>query len=282
MHQRTSKRTWVVWAAGLMMVAGSSVALGQAADPMAGPKVEDKSLPGNGGKFGEGQGERRERPIPHRLFLRAVMELGKESSPVETRLSDEQRGQIKGLNEAFVSDLKAYAAEHKEEIKELRPMLEPRERGRLDRLANAERELEDRREMEQGQPRDARGGGRGRWRGPEGERGGEDKEPAAIGTEQERTQARERVRELMEGAPRPEDVQSDIFAVLTDAQREAVKKNLDKARESMRGGPMGGEGFDREAMRERLKNMSPEEREQFREQMRERFQERRARGEEPK
>ena len=114
--------------------------------------------------------------------------------------------------------------------------------------------------------------------------------------------AKARLQELLESAPKPADTHAKMFAVLTDAQKPVLQKELDrlkkevedrqmapKARKKVEGrlgkdgkepgagapdaGPITSIDDPRipERMRERLKNMRPEDRQQALERLKERF-----------
>ncbi len=83
----------------------------------------------------------------------------------------------------------------------------------------------------------------------------------------------------MDGAPKPADAHARVMAVLTEAQRDAVNKEVerlqkeaaDHGRDGQKGDAgKGGEGFREELLsrltpqeRETLKGMSPEQRREF-------------------
>lgn len=107
--------------------------------------------------------------------------------------------------------------------------------------------------------------------------------------------AAQRLKEIIEGAPKFKDAEAQAWAVLTEKQRPMVQDELARLRENgqsrlnpgegrppkggPKGGPNGGPGGGpggpdaqggREKLRERLENMSPEEREQMKQKLQER------------
>lgn len=280
-----------VWA--LVVTAGLALNAGALAqsddDALGGPKVKDNSVQGERRTL-TGKGDEkfaRAGRLPPRTFERAMGVLHADDAPENLRLTDTQEGQIKNIREEFLGQMRDYIAEHKDEVQQLREKLPARERGRVDQFL---------------------GGGRGPGGpgGPEGERrprgkgdgkgerpgkGGPDGAPpppprdsdAMQGDEPmvdagETEAAKARLKELIDGAPKPADAHARVMAVLTEAQREAVNKEVerlqkeaaDRGREAPKGEPGAGGGPREEFLknltpeeREKLKNMSPEERREF-------------------
>lgn len=95
--------------------------------------------------------------------------------------------------------------------------------------------------------------------------------------------AAQRLKEIMAGAPKFKDAEAQAWAVLTDKQRPIVQDELARLRENgqsrlnpgegrpPKGGPGGPDAQGgREKLRERLENMSPEEREQMKQKLQDR------------
>jgi hypothetical protein len=262
----------------LTFLAGTTLAQEAApAGGLEGPKVTEPSAPGVNRKFTSGGGNKEAvRPTPMPIFVRAFGVLRGDKADDATRLSEDQIASLEKIGEAHRAAMTAYVSEHRAEIEALRDALPPEERRRVDgRL----RELS---------------GGRGE-RGPDGVKGGKPPKgerpagdapdamdpmsdaPSKDGAKPEKAtgDAMGRLRELMEGAPNAADAQAKMWAVLTEAQRPVVEKELARVKEeaSKRGAERGkgkgagkGDGqVDMEALpprlRERLENMTPEERE---------------------
>jgi hypothetical protein len=257
----------------LTMLAGSLVTVqaAQADDDLGGPKVKDNSVPGGRGKLGDGSAPRGEgRPQAPRAFIRAVESLTAESTPAELHLTAEQESKIQSFRSDFEAKVQAYREANKEEVTKLREDVGPRERRRIDEML------------------------RGPGEGPRGERR-EDMPPPREGKpgddmmdsdkpadkpvdEAKATAARARLKEIMEAAPQPTEVQTAVMGILTEQQKEHVRVTMEKMAHERRGemGERGGRGEEllkslTEEEREKLKSMSPEERREFmREKMKER------------
>jgi Spy/CpxP family protein refolding chaperone len=279
----------------LALIAGtgvaSSAAFGQGAskdqDALGGPKVVDHSIPGQTRQFAGGAREKgAPRPLPPMAMMRAISSLEQPDAPEGLALTEDQKTQLKSIREEQQTLMRVYVEQHKDEILGLRERLPERERRRVDGFLNGPAG------GPAGGPDGARGE-RGRKRGPgsgpegkpdagpmdampEGERGARKDRGAAPQDEPspEALAARQRLREIMEGAPKPEDAQVKAMAVLTPAQQEHVKAKLEEARARIQEGgkdEMRGEGGPRERMleklspedREKLKGLSPEERRAF-------------------
>lgn len=251
--------------------------------PLGGPRVKDGGVPGEHRRFVDGErreGKDRARPIPQRAFMRAF-EVLRDDGAGANKLTSEQDASLKTIGEQFRSKVEAYRDANKAEVEQLiKDLPEPEARRARAFLAVA-------REMY------AEGG----ERGPRGERGGEARgerrgrgegrgKGDAPKLSPEGEKARERLRELLQGAPKLEDVHAQMFGVITLDQRALVEKELGRLRDEMekRRGEMrdemgkgdrpapgpGGEG-GRERMlerltpeqREKLKDMTPEQRREY-------------------
>jgi|GEM_PF-768807 len=305
---------------------------------LKGPAVKDNSMPGVRGQFGpdaaRGKDARGMRGPNPQIFREAVMSLRNDSTPDELRLTATQEETIKLIGEDTRRTMQEFGTKHIEEVRELLKDLPPQERqkaqmflraragvlgGPMGRGPNAE--------GPEGRPegREARrpGGPRGEGFRPEGPADGEmmppppkgadgmkaegmsePKDAAPLTEEQKKEQAakaekaKARLKEIMESAPKREDAESKVNAILSDGQKDLVQKRIaemqkkaeERAAERRPGrGRPGGEGegrpgakggkelspeqqAQREArrteMREKLKNMSPEERKAYIEDMR--------------
>lgn len=241
-------------AAAVFACAGAAWA--QDSTPLKGPSGDDKSVPGETRKFGGPGGGRKERaaqmPVRHPMFMQALGVLRGDKAEESARLTAEQDEKIAGIDRDMKAKAEAFRAEHGEEIRGLVSKLTPEDKRRFVALLG-----------QMGQP--GRGeGAKGAGRPAAGQRGGVKRpnaerankpaegddammqEPDAAGAEQ----AREKLRTLMETAPRPEDAHKAIFGVLTEAQRPLVQAEIERMRKEMeKRGAEGGKPFDREKER---------------------------------
>lgn len=206
-------------------------------DPLSGPKVESREVPGVDGQFGEGRrdkmrsGER----VPTRMFMGAIRSLESPETPEDLRLTDEQRDEIRDIAEEFRGAMQAFRAEHRDELQALRDEAPGRggqgARGRADR---GQRQGD-------GPPPNARGQGGPNGRGP---RGGDAPPPPPPGNGADEgappprpsPEQRERMAEIMKDAPKAEPYHTRMWAVLSEAQQVVVRERLEKA---MAEGPRG-------------------------------------------
>jgi hypothetical protein len=245
-------------------------------DPvLSGPKVKEDGVPGEQRQFTPGRTRGKDMmggEIPHRNFMRAVENL-KGSEEMGVRLTPEQQSKIREINETFTATVAKYRAEHREEVRELLTQLTPEDRRRAQEFLT--RNGEGRRpEIDKRKNVPKKSG--------DGPAMDEKPDPKKAET------ARERIKELLGGAPNPSDTHAKIYGVLTDAQKQAFKSELQKVREEMEsrrgsdskeqpkgkpeapkdGGKDAGKDADindpriPERARERLKNMTPQQREE--------------------
>jgi len=280
-------RTAQAWAliaavglAGVCFAEPEKQAMPPTEDVLKGPAVKDNSVPGQNRRFGTGPADRRmaQRSPAMPVVVRALNVLRGEQAG-EHRLSEDQDGRLKKVLSDFESETRTYLQTHREEISRLVKSLPAEERTRVNRQF--------------GEGRPAR---RGADR--EAERPAADPMMRDEMAPTDAAAARARVAEILAGRPKPEDAQAKAWSVLTDAQKKLVQEEiarLQKEAESRTGTPakpgeemnpgelakqLEGKTPDEimndarvpEALRERLRNMSPEERaravERFRERLR--------------
>lgn len=174
----------------------------QQADPMRGPDVHDRQVPGVSGSFGQPGGDKRrfanENKLPPRVFRDAMETVLNPEAPDDLRVTDEQRTRYRGWMDDFQKSVQAYMKEHAGELAELR------KRG--------------------GEP-----GKRPKGQGPENTPAPmDDSDKPADG--KDAGAARERMQSLMAGAPKIEDLYTKIWSELTPAQQRAVDGKLDDFR----------------------------------------------------
>lgn len=253
----------------------------QPGDVLGGPKVKDDAKPGEMGKFAGREGRRDE--IPHTMVVRFLKKMASEETPAEVRLSSEQATQLEEMEKTFQESTKAYREKNREEVMKLREVLPPEDRRRVDALMGG---------PEGRKPGEARDGKAGEGKPGEGKpdaakpgerrKGPRDADEMAPGEDpvkyetpaarEEVEKAKGRLKEIADGAPKPNAVNEQMYGVLNDVQREYAKKEIEKAREEMRKraeqrakerGGKGGEDRMSPAVREKIEKLSPEEREKF-------------------
>jgi hypothetical protein len=176
---------------------------GQQGDPLRGPEVRDRQVPGVNGTFGEPGGEKKrfvnENKLPPRVFRDAMETVLNPEAPENLRVSDEQRTRYRGWMDDFQKSVGAYMKEHQAELAELRK--------------NA------------GEP------GR-RPGGPKGQGQGDNAPPPPMDDnakprdEKDMASARERLQAVMAGAPKIEELYTRIWTELTPEQQKAVDGKL--------------------------------------------------------
>jgi hypothetical protein len=187
--------------------------------PLGGPAVNDNAPPGER-PFGEPMPDKANakfarKGAPHGMFLRAVGEM---DGPLA--LTDQQESQLRQIESEFRDQMKAFREKNAEAFKQLRA-----EAG----LGKGPGE------MNAGEP-----GGPGGPGGPDGADGGRKGGKARIDrndADPKVKEARAKLKEIMQNAPKPDEAQGRQWAVLTDEQREFVKRRMEEFKEQ---GPRGG------------------------------------------
>jgi hypothetical protein len=269
----------------LATLAGTALAQSQPTksdDPaLKGPAVKESGVPGENRQFGDGKVRNKDRmgtEIPHRLFMKALDVLRGDSADASVRLSAEQDSKIKAINDAFMDSIAKYRADHQAEAKELIQQLPPDEQRKAREFLGREARGLD---IKAPKLADKKG------KAPDAS--ADDMSTQADPKKAE--EAKAKLRELFQGAPKPADTHTQIFAVLSDPQKAAFQKEMDRLRKEQQD-KAGERRLDRknaqkdsaaakdidindpripEQMRERLKNMSPDERQQALERLNERI-----------
>ncbi|MBX3383286.1 MAG: hypothetical protein KF864_07235 [Phycisphaeraceae bacterium] len=281
---------------------------------LRGPRVNDNAPPGENRRFTSGGGgQRRDQAgaeIPHPVYVRAYEVLRSDKTEASLRLTPDQDKRLAAALDGYRDEVRAFREANKAEIDEIRASAPPEMRRRIDAMLNAGEPVRP------GQPRQP-DGQRPAGRPDQAARPGQDRpqrrgqdgapprgRPNADGPDQmndrrppmdeaDAQALRDRVRQLAEKAPKPAETHAKMWAVLTDAQKPVVQKELDRLREQTaqrrdgqgmtppaRGGaPEFDESRLPEQMRERLRNMDPEQRRQAIERIRRQQQERQQRPE---
>jgi hypothetical protein len=259
----------------LLMICGAALSpgLAVAADdpPLKGPKVKDQGVPGEVRRFGtDQQGDRKDRNpgLQHGQFMRAVSSLKGDQSDAKVRLSDDQAQKIDAIDREFREQARAYLAKNADEVRQLMRDLPENERKRVrdglaSRLDNA------------GMPKNDAPKGKGR-RQPPADREMQDAAPI---DPEKAAAAKARLREIHEAAPQSTEVHAKIFAVLNPDQKSAVESTLKKWKEQAsskreaadsKDSPPRADAPARERLREKLKDMTPEERREAMKKLRDR------------
>lgn len=194
---------WViVAAAGLAMPA-----LGDdAKDALGGPAVQDRNVPGVAGSFGEGvEGKKRTQAmrLPPQVFRESMNAVMGDDAPADVRVTAEQREKFEGWFDEFQDSVREYQRTHRQEIQELR------------------RKTGDQRGRRPG------GGGGGPQRGAPSQ----DDQMNAAPDDKEVAAARDQLRQIMEGAPKIEDIHTKVWAELNEKQKAAVDEKIAVFRE---------------------------------------------------
>ena len=263
--------------------------------PLRGPSVKDDTVPGESRRF-TGAGVKKKETVgtdtPHALFMRSLEVLRGEKADATVRLSSEQESKIEQISRELRESQQAYFEEHAEELAALREKAGPELRRRMDQtLASQGKKTKSLTQkpnnvpkdatpadgmMDQDKPMDSDKSMEGEK--PSSPRKGEGEDPAV----------RTRVAEIAAGAPKPTDAHTKIWASLTASQRPVVEKQLAKmkaeagsrrdgkkpASKPGAAGDAGGADLSKlpPKVQERLKNMTPEQREKAIERYRERQQ----------
>lgn len=237
------------------------------ADPLKGPKVEPRNVPGDHGQFGDGRKDRKAATpeIPHQAFMRMINATLGDQAPADLKLSDDQKAKIKSLSEDFEKKARDYRQQHANEF------------------ADMQKDMGGRPGAKPGKP------------GKDGEKA---KRPDAAPptemapemTPEQREKLAEKYRELRANAPKPEDARTAIWAQLNDAQKKAVQAKIDAFRDEAikrradaetkkklnkndgKDGKDGAANPKREEIRKKLEGMTPEEREKYLAELRKRRQ----------
>lgn len=278
---------------GVVGLAASAWAMQPANEPLKGPPVKDNSVPGVKTNFGNGSAgkngkARLDEMGPTMLAFGKALDTLRAESAGENKLSGEQDAKLKELREGFESKAKAYMDEHKDEVKSLMEKISPEDRAKFGQALG----------KEGGRLAISKRGFKGKA-GGKGEKNAEpmtDSKPAV--SSEESGKARERLKAIFDGRPKPQDTQTQMYAVLSEAQKKLVQDALQKQREEMtkrlteKKKAAGGDEKKAsgladlknksaeeimndprvpERLRERLKSMSPEDREKAIARLRERL-----------
>ncbi len=259
MNDTRNLATLVLALTGLAV--GAAHAQGNEA-PLRGPEVRPSHAPGVQTRYAPDEGGRPgDRPVPLPVFLDIVRTLAAEPPESERRLTPDQSDRIRAEARAFAREVDAYVRAVQPEVDVLLERLPVSERRRAARewgaaaaVARGAALLEQpparRRSAESSATRQGAGeepdGGRDpggpfhlefrrlppAMPSPEGEPGM--RGMAGAGDEAPMDDTLARLRELGEGVPSPGELQTRIWAVLSDAQHEFAEKALAAHRDRVR------------------------------------------------
>jgi hypothetical protein len=236
--------------------------------PLEGPKVRDNSMPGRG--RGLGEADRRPGDGLRLPVIMKALDVLRGDKAGENKLTEEQEKSIKTALEDFQKASREFTEKNREELASLRSQLT----------------AEDRAKLGEGRPRPGPNG-KGKEGGkPEGKpadgKPGEDEmmaPPADAKPDAEASKkALARIQEILASRPNPETAQTKAWSTLSDSQKKLLEAEIKRLTEEMqkKGKPGEAGNLDDlkgktpeeimndprvpERLRERLKNMSPEER----------------------
>lgn len=183
-----------------------------AAPLLAGPPVEEARIPGVESSFSMMNGSRMaraaDRSVPGRVFHRALRSLAGEDAPEDVRLKPDQVEAIRAHLRAFESERRAYLREHADELAQIRSAIGDRPRaGRGARDGGDAGERPQTPDTTKADTPEAADDG-GRAQTPDDER------QALIA----------RARQLRRLAPQAIEVQTKVWAELTDTQRAHLER----------------------------------------------------------
>ncbi|MFN7021219.1 MAG: hypothetical protein ACK4WH_07825 [Phycisphaerales bacterium] len=193
--------------------------------PLGGPSVTPRDVPGVQGQFGnspEGTRRRMAERIPARVLRQALEAAIGEDAPADVRATEEQWSKIREIQRDFEQRVREFLREHRDELVELRGSIPPDSPA-----AEMLRRYGVNGQGDGGAPRR-------RARGADAPpMDAMDERPRRGTGEEPSPETRERLRELFEAMPQPEQAMTLIWQELSPAQREAVDAKLESYRERM-------------------------------------------------
>lgn len=235
----------VIAAAAAILLTPTALLAQASADPkpdsLSGPAVEDRNVPGVSSTFGDAQNRmNRERPVPHRAFMRIIHSMETPDTPESVRIDKEQSRKINAVSEEFRTSMRAFMDKHADELRALRPEGADRPGPRADRPQRAQRNPDEQTDNNTDRPVRARRGEPGdRAQQPDGAQRRERAQRPEL-TDQQRTelrQRREKIAEIMKNGPQPADYHTRIWAILTPEQQAFAQERIQKlVEESPRAG----------------------------------------------
>jgi hypothetical protein len=199
----------------------------QPADPMkedalSGPSVKEGGVPGDAKSFSGGPGRRREgdRPLAHRVFLDSLNVLRGEKADAAAKLTPAQEKSLRELERSFQGEMRAYFEKNKDQVMKARETLGLK--GEMNGEEGFRRGVEEIRKALQKDKK-----------APVAKTSDTPAEDSMMSDEamnEEREKARTKLQQIYSAAPKPGDVHTREWALLTETQQEIVSKEIDRLR----------------------------------------------------
>ena len=231
-------------------------------DVLKGPSVQNDA-PGNR-KFAQKGVERAQAEIPMRVYMQSLNALRGEAAAEDVRLTAEQDAKLKEVMLGFQADIAKFRETHEAEIRELMAKLSPEDRRKVvNRLAPILAAAPGGRNGAKNADKTAKAPTQNDMQG----------DPMQAPDAAESAQALDRLKELGGTMPQFADAQSKMWGVLNEGQRAIVQKELDTYRQeqknkSAKNAAPAAPGQDPimdnpripQDMKDKLKDMTPEQR----------------------
>ena len=220
-------RVRLVLLASILTLSGNAIAQTAAQpDVLSGPAVREGGVPGDAKSFSGGAGKRREgdRPLAHRMFLNSLDVIRGEKAAAATRMTAEQEKSLREFEKGFQTEQRAYFEKNREVIQKAREALGLK--GEMQEGDGFRRGVEEiRRALQEKKAVVAK----------KADPGAEQAEESMMSEDamnEAREKAREQLQRVYANAPKPGDVHTRQWAVLTEAQKEVVVKEIDRLQAS--------------------------------------------------
>lgn len=208
----------------VLTLSGSAIAQNSdKSDALSGPAVREGGVPGDSKSFTGGRRREGDRPLAHRMFLQSLDVVRGEKAAAATRLTAEQEKSLRDFEKAFQTDQRAYFEKNREAIQKAREALGLK--GEMEEGDGFRRGVEEVRRALQEKKAPAK-----------------KPEPATEPAEESMMsedamnealeKARGQLQRIYANAPKPADVHTRQWAVLTVAQQEIVIKEIDRLQAS--------------------------------------------------
>ena len=217
-HHRCSIRPLALGV--VLLFNGHVIAQTDKPDALSGPSVREGGVPGDAKSFGGSPGKRREgdRPLAHRMFLNALQVIQSESAAAATRLTAEQEKSLRDFEKAFQAEQRAYFEKNREKVTKARETLGLKgEMGEGDDFRRGVEEI--RRALQEKKPATKKA---------DAPAAAEESMMSEDAMNEALEKAREQLQRIYAGAPKAGEVHTRQWAVLTEAQKELVIKEIDR------------------------------------------------------
>lgn len=231
-------------------------------DALKGPSVQDDA-PGSR-KFTQKGVDRAQAEIPMRVYVQSLNALRGDAAAEDVRLTADQDTQIKAAMAGFQADIAKFRETHESEIRELMAKLSPEDRRKvMSKLGPILAAAPGARNGAKNADKKTKAPAEDPMQG----------DPMQVPDAAESAQALDRLKEIGGTMPQFADAQSKMWGILTEGQRAIVQKELDKYREeqknkSSKNATPAAPGQDPimdnpripQEMKDKLKDMTPEQR----------------------